>query len=139
MRLLRPAISVLVIPAVVFLILFGFLSQSATGSSSNKTRPAIPWERQYKIKPSEKARLTAADVIGPDGIVYPDWTKCGVQGGIPEVEAAVSIEDFGAKANDQIDDSEALAKACLAAGKMGGGAVLLGEGLYYLDRMVTVR
>jgi len=139
MRLLRPAVSVLVKLAVVFLILFGIFSQSAIGSSSNKTRPAIPWERQYKIKPNEKARLTAADVIGPDGIVYPDWTKCGVQGGIPEVKAVVSIEDFGAKANDQIDDSEALAKACLAAGKMGGGAVLLGEGLYYLDRMVTVR
>jgi hypothetical protein len=139
MRLLRPVISVLVAPPVVFLILLGIFSQSATGSLPNKTRPAIPWERQYKIKPNEKARLTAADVIGPDGIVYPDWTKCGVQGGIPEVEAVVSIEDFGAKANDQIDDSEALTKACLAAGKMGGGAVLLAEGLYYLDRMVTIR
>jgi hypothetical protein len=139
MRLLRPAISSLVKLAVVFLILLGISSQSATGSSSNKTRPAIPWERQYKIKPNEKTRLTAADVIGPDGIVYPNWTKCGVQGGIPQVKAVVSIEDFGAKANDQIDDSEALAKACRAAGKMGGGAVLLGEGLYYLDRMVTVR
>ncbi len=138
MRLLRSAISVLVMPAAFFLILFGIFSQSVTGSSSNKTRPAIPWERQYKIKPNEKARLTAADVIGPDGIVYPDWTKCGVQGGIPEVEAVVSIEDFGAKANDQIDDSEALAKACQVAGKMGGGAVLLADGLYYLDRMVTV-
>ena len=139
MRLLRPAISVLAKPAIIFLVLLGIFSRSADGSSSNKTRPEIPWERQYKIKPNEKARLTAADVIGPDGIVYPNWTKCGVQGGIPVVKAVVSIEDFGAKANDQIDDSEALVKACLAAGKMGGGAVLLGEGLYYLDRMVTVR
>ncbi|NQT01252.1 MAG: hypothetical protein HQ580_04455 [Planctomycetes bacterium] len=139
MRLLRPAISVLVVPPAIFLILLGIFSRSADGSSSNRTASVIPWERQYKIKPNEKARLTAADVIGPDGIVYPDWTKCGVQGGIPEIEAVVSIEDFGAKANDQIDDSEALAKACRAAGKMGGGAVLLDEGLYYLDRMVTVR
>jgi hypothetical protein len=127
------------VPPAIFLILFGIFSQSADGNSSKRTESAIPWERQYKIKPNEKARLTAADVIGPDGIVYPNWTKCGVQGGIPKVKAVVSIEDFGAKANDQIDDSEALAKACLAAGKMGGGAVLLGEGLYYLDRMVTVR
>ncbi len=139
MRLLRPAISVLVVPPAIFLILLGILSRSADGNSSKRTESAIPWERQYKIKPNEKARLTAADVIGPDGIVYPNWTKCGVQGGIPKVKAVVSIEDFGAKANDEIDDSEALAKACLAAGKMGGGAVLLGEGLYYLDRMVTVR
>jgi hypothetical protein len=139
MRLLRPAIPVVVVPPVIFLFFFGIFSQSAIGSSSNKTRPMIPWERQYKIKPNEKARLTAADVIGPDGIVYPNWTKCGVQGGIPEIEAAVSIEDFGAKVNDQLDDSEALANACLAAGKMGGGAVQLDEGAYYLDRMVTIR
>jgi hypothetical protein len=139
MQLLRPAISVLMVPAAIVLILLGIFSHSAGGSSSTQIDRVIPWERQYKIKLNEKGRLTAADVVGPDGIVYPNWTKCGVQGGIPEVEAVVSIEDFGAKANDQIDDSEALSKACLAAGKMGGGAVMLEEGIYYLDRMVTVR
>ncbi|UKI34387.1 MAG: hypothetical protein L6W00_14055 [Lentisphaeria bacterium] len=29
-----------------------------------------PWKPQYKIRPSEKAKLTAADFPGPDGIVY---------------------------------------------------------------------
>ena len=96
-----------------------------------------PWERLYKIKPTEKDRLTAADVVGPDNIVYPNWTKCGVQGGIPDVKVVAKIEDFGAKANDNADDSQALAKACRAAGK-SGGAVLLGEGTYYLDRPVTI-
>ena len=70
-----------------------------------------PWEGQYKIKPEEKERLTKADVVGPDGIVYPNWTECGVQGGIPEVEAVVSVQDFGARADDDADDSEALGKA----------------------------
>ena len=98
-----------------------------------------PWEGQYKIKPEEKERLTKADVVGPDGVVYPNWTKCGVQGGIPEVETVVSVRDFGAKADDDADASEALGKACEAAGEMGGGAVLLDEGTYYLDRPVTVR
>ena len=55
------------------------------------------------------------------------------------MQTAVRIEDFGAKANDNNDDSQALAKACESAGKKGGGAVLLGEGTYYLDRPVTVR
>jgi len=121
---------------ILFSIMFGFLTD---GRSIAMAASKPPWEGQYKIKPDEKARLTAADVIGPDGIVYPDWTKCGVQGGIPDVKVVAKIEDFGARADDDTDDSEALAKACEAAGKKGGGAVMLGEGVYYLDRPVTVR
>ena len=123
-------------PVILLSVMFSFL---ADGKSTPGTANAPPWQGQYKIKPDEKARLTAADVVGPDGIVYPNWTKCGVQGGIPEVKAVTSVEDFGAKAGDTADDSEALAKACEAAGKKGGGAVLLDEGVYYLDRPVTVR
>jgi len=98
-----------------------------------------PWEGQYKIRPEQTDRLTPADVVGPDGIVYPNWTKCGVQGGIPEVQAVAKIEDFGGRADDDADDSPALSQACEAAGRKGGGAVLLGAGTYYLDRPVTVR
>jgi hypothetical protein len=125
--------------SVILLLLSGTFVGAADGKSTTRGASAPPWERRYKIKPDEKNRLTAADVVGPDGIVYPDWTKCGVQGGIPEIKAVASIEDFGAKANDEDDDSDALAKACEAAGKMGGGAVMLGEGVYYLDSPVTVR
>jgi len=136
MRLNRFTISTkltyLICPVIVLLL-------SLTFASASETASAPPWQRQYKIKPDEKGRLTAADVVGPDGIVYPNWTKCGVQGGIPDVKTVVKIEDFGGKADDDNDDSEALAKACLAAGNKGGGAVLLGEGVYYLDRHVTVR
>ncbi len=98
-----------------------------------------PWEGQYKIKPHETDRLTAADVVGPDGLVYPNWTMTGVQGGIPEVAASARIEDFGARPDDDADDSAALDAACRAVGEKGGGAVLLGEGTYYLDLPVTVR
>jgi len=109
----------------------------AATAAGQKISP--PWEGRYKIKPHERDRLTAADVVGPDGLVYPNWTKCGVRGGIPSVKAFTTIEKFGGTANDNLDDSAALDAACRAAGKNGGGAVVLSEGTYYLDRPVTVR
>ncbi len=98
-----------------------------------------PWPAQYKIKPDETHRLTSADVVGPDGIVYPNWTRCGVPGGIPEVKPFATIEAYGGRADDNADDAPALERACETAGQSGGGAVMLGEGAYYLDRPVTVR
>jgi hypothetical protein len=44
--------------------------------STQEAKP--PWQGTYKIKPHEKSKLTAADVVGPDGIVYPDWRYAGV-------------------------------------------------------------
>jgi hypothetical protein len=148
MRLNRLMISALFVCStcsVILLLLSATFAHAADKKSKVRASNAVPWQRQYKIRPDEKTRLTAADVVGPDGIVYPNWTKCGVQsygllteGGIPDVKAVASIEDFGAKANDDADDSDALAKACEAAGKKGGGAVLLDEGVYYMDRPVTI-
>ncbi|MBN2272353.1 MAG: right-handed parallel beta-helix repeat-containing protein [Sedimentisphaerales bacterium] len=126
--------------------IFRFTACLFLSALSVQAQSPVPWERQYKIKASDTARLTPADVAGPDGIVYPNWTRCGVQplgplggGGIPNIKVAARIEEFGGTANDDADDSQALAKACEAAGDKGGGAVLLGEGTYYLDRPITVR
>ncbi|MGD8499912.1 MAG: right-handed parallel beta-helix repeat-containing protein [Phycisphaerales bacterium] len=121
------------------LIPLGGLSLSAGADFAGRPTNTVPWQRQYKIKPNETDRMTPADVLGPDGIVYPNWRQCGVQGGIPEVKAVTSVEDFGGEPDDNLDDAEPLTEACESAGKMGGGAVLLGEGTYYLDRPVTVR
>lgn len=98
-----------------------------------------PWQPQYKIKPTETDRLTAADIVGPDGIVYPDWRYAGIEGGIPDVADKVCIEEFGGNADDDQDDSEALAKAAEAVGRGGGGAVVLGPGIYHLDRPVVLQ
>ncbi|RYX85516.1 hypothetical protein EON83_06005 [bacterium] len=103
-----------------------------------KSELATPWKGTYKIKPSEKARLTAADVVGPDGVVYPDWKYAGKPGGIPRIKTVAKIEEFAGKANDDLDDSEALEKGAETIGKRGGGALLLGEGTYYLDRPIWI-
>jgi len=115
------------------------LSAWASWAAADAPQPRRPWEPLYKIRPGERQRLTPADVVGPDGIVYPNWTRCGVQGGIPDVPAAGRIEDFGGRADDGRDDAPALSAACRAVGARGGGAVVLGAGTYHLDRPVTVR
>jgi len=100
------------------------------------TKP--PWEGTYKIKPNETQRLTEADVVGPDGIVYPDWTYAGVPGGIPTVPVKVNASDLGAKPDDEGDDSAALQRGVDALAKKGGGALLIGPGTFQLDRPILV-
>jgi hypothetical protein len=96
-----------------------------------------PWPPQYKIKADESHRFTAADLLGPDGIVYPDWRRCGVEGGIPRVAAKLRLRDFGAQVDDDEDDSVALVAAC-AALPPEGGAIILDAGTYHFDRPVTI-
>ena len=103
------------------------------------TAPAgPPWTPQYKIKAHETAKLTAADVVGPDGLVYPDWRYAGMPGGIPTTPVVARIEDFGGVANDDKDDSEALEKGAEVGWKKKGGALLLGAGTYHLNRPVLI-
>ena len=101
---------------------------------------AVPplWTPLYKIKPEEKARLTAADVVGPDGIVYPDFSRAGVRGGIPDISSLkiVRVEDFGAVPNDGKDDSDAIRKAVSSLGS--DGIVQIGEGTYNLRGFIKI-
>lgn len=101
--------------------------------------PKTPWTPQYKIKPSETERLTAADVAGPDGIVYPDWRWAGIPGGIPEdLKTPLPLAQFGAAPDDDKDDSVAIEAGVKALADQGGGVLLLGKGTWHLDRPVTI-
>lgn len=82
--------------------------------------------------------LPGVDVKGPDGIVYPDWTSAGVPGGIPQVPVRAKLEDFGARPDDGLDDGKALEEAAREIGRKGGGAILLDDGVYHLDRPVVI-
>lgn len=81
--------------------------------------------------------LTPADVLGPDGIVYPNWKWVGVEGGIPDVPVKAESAEYGAFPDDDLDDADALEKGLAAVGAMGGGALLVGEGVYKLSRPVV--
>lgn len=109
-----------------------WLPEEAVG----ETEPPI--RAQYKIHPSESERLTEADVVGPDGIVYPNWQDVGIDGGIPSVPVILHARDFGAVADDGQDDSAAIQAALDAAGAQGGGAVLLDAGVYTLKEPVFI-
>ena len=78
-----------------------------------------PWPPQYKIRPDQKQRLTPADIVGPDGIVYPNWTRCGVEGGIPAVKAVCRLAAFGGKPR----------RPELRAGSRGAGPPFLPGGI----------
>ncbi len=109
-----------------------WLPEEAVG----QTEPPI--RAQYKIHPSETDRLTEADVVGPDGIVYPNWLDVGIDGGIPAVPVVLHVRDFGAVPGNGQDDSAAIQAALDAAAAQGGGAVLLESGVYTLKEPLFI-
>ncbi|MGD8413743.1 MAG: malectin domain-containing carbohydrate-binding protein [Candidatus Latescibacterota bacterium] len=102
------------------------------------TPPEPPWKGTYKIHADEPEKLTAADVMGPDGIAYPNWTRVGIPGGIPEPEITASLLDFGATPNDEDDDSGAFQTAVDELRAAGGGVLYIPAGRYYLDHPVRI-
>lgn len=80
------------------------------------------------------ADTPSVEFDGPYGWKVPNVTFAGVPGGIPDVPVAAKLEDFGGKPDGDIAD--ALEEAATAAA--GKGAVLIGEGTFYLDRPVLI-
>lgn len=107
------------------------LIPAGLGSSGTPTAP------RYKISPDDTSRLTEADVVGPDGIVYPNWKLAGVPGGIPEVPDVVGAEFFAGY--QKKDVSARLREAIGQAVAAGGGAISLPPGDFYLDRPIIIR
>jgi hypothetical protein len=115
------------------------------------------WPSQYRIDPWDTARLTPADVVGPDGIVYPDWTGVGVEGGIPTgFTAALDPASppsgtqvfnvktgYSAAGNGTTNDDDEVAAALAAALAWNNGttqkAILyFPAGTYLLTRPLTI-
>ncbi len=87
---------------------------------------------------AEVQRVTAADVTGPDGIVYPLFTFAGVTGGIPNTPVVVQASDHGLPRDEKTDASKAIQAALDEAGSRGGGAVLLPKGRYVIDQTLRL-
>lgn len=101
----------------VAVVLFFGLVVSATSADLQT------WPSQYTIRPWEASRLTASDVVGPDGIVYPNFTGVGVTGGIPDVNngtvratyTVFNVKNYGATGDGSTNDDTAVASAAAAA------------------------
>ncbi|MFW5846137.1 MAG: hypothetical protein ACOCXJ_07915, partial [Planctomycetota bacterium] len=79
-----------------------------------------PWPGQFRIDAWETERIGPTDVVGPDGIVYPDARLAGVQGGIPSIDERyrrfdVTDAAYGADGDDDAIDGDAVATAIQAA------------------------
>ncbi len=86
--------------------------------------------------------LTAADWVGPDGIVYPRWDKAGVVGGIPSADWPVLGMVQWFPGNRDITDE--LQKEVDRVGRkvmdegLDGGVILLPNGTFTLSRPITI-
>ena len=95
-------------------------------------RPPL-WKPAYKLDPSDRSRLTAADVPGPDGIVYPDFSRAGVQ---PDQRDAVK-RNVVRIAPSSGDLYTAITRAVESFGPEGG-VVELAPGDYTLNRFLYI-
>jgi len=88
--------------------------------------------------PADPVAVSAPSLsmTGPDGIEYPNFTYAGVPGGIPNVPVVAMLTDFGGRPGTDISD--ALEQGARFVGAKGGGALVIPEGIYYLDRPVLV-
>lgn len=110
------------------------------GQNLETGRTAPPWAGTYRIRAHELDRVTPADVVGPDGVVYPDWTRVGIPGGIPERANTHDATDFGAVPDDGRDDAAALQRAVAALeARPEGGVLFIPAGVYHLDRPMLIK
>ena len=140
-------------PALACLALFGTLAPSPAqegvippGDYDTTPLKQTPWEptlpRDYT-----KDKLTAADWVGPDGIIYPNWTWAGVhtgkpgerQRGIPTVTNMFGMmpAKLAGEANGEAF-TETLARAIKDCGEAGGGVIMLPPGEFTLTRPLII-
>jgi hypothetical protein len=127
------------------------LALAALLPSALRAADLATWPSQYTIRPWETSRLTAADVVGPDGIVYPDFTGVGVTSGIPDVNNATvrstysvfNVTTYGANGSDTISDNlnvaaaSSAARAFLNANPANKAILYFPAGTYYLSAPVV--
>ncbi|MBQ7206271.1 MAG: hypothetical protein IJS01_00580 [Lentisphaeria bacterium] len=93
------------------------------------------WRAQYK----DPAPGNPADFMGPDGIAYPNFYRAGVQGGIPRLDALLSLDirETGGVPDGKTDVVPAIEEAIRRLGPRGG-VIRLEAGRYRLGSLLKI-
>lgn len=103
-----------------------------------EVKPVPPnWTPQFKTADPASPLITAADMMGPDGIVYPDFTHAGLHA-VNSYKNELKLEDFGGKPVPGFDNYPAIMKALDKLYALGGGILRFGEGEFELSHPVYV-
>ena len=105
--------------------------------SCGAAQPVTEAEPPKEIAQPKTAGPTV-DIMGPDGVLYPDFSRAGLRDGKREPSKTISVADHGAMPDDGEDDSLALQQAIDAAGQAGGAVVQLDAGQYDLSQPLFV-
>lgn len=77
--------------------------------------------------------FNGVDFVGPDGVVYPDFTYAGLPDGnqVPHVPVRITVDASG-------DDDHGTIERAIGQLPPEGGAVLLRDGIYEIDRSIQI-
>lgn len=106
--------------------------------SENASKPPrylnrAPWQGTYK----KKAAVGTNDFPGPDGLIYPDFSRAGLSKEWKEPRLTLPLADFGAKPGTDI--TAALEAAVAQASTKGGAVITIGPGTFTYSRPIIIR
>ena len=84
----------------------------------------------------EKIDPLAADLPGPDGVLYPNFAFAGLPQEASTPERVLELSTFGAKPGENV--APALKRALVEAKKLGGAIIQFGHGTFFLDEPIFI-
>lgn len=92
-----------------------------------------PWTGTYK----KKNATGPNDFPGPDGLIYPDFSRAGLTSAWREPGRVLQLADFGAKPGADI--TAALQAAVAQAAKLGGAVISIAPGRFTYSQPIVIR